>query len=340
MVVAGSTRKVWWKCQEGPDHEWESKLVARTHVERGCPFCRGYRASVTNSVEALYPELASQWHPTKNGSFTPDQVSFGSDKQAWWLCPEGPDHEWRGKVQERTAGNGCPFCDGKRVSVTNSLASLFPDVATEWHPTKNGGITPDKVARTSGKKVWWQCPDDPDHEWQATVANRTFKESGCPYCNLRPRSIQEIDLLFELIKFFDIGLDDRKLVEDGRVLDCDIIIRQERLVVEFDGSYWHSPDGMYKRDLAKTETLQNAGWKVIRVREEPLIAVSTTDISMPLRQDMKLTANAVLLKIQEILGVRLAKIDDYLNAQHLQNSAASKAFARQLMKRNSAHKDS
>ena len=340
MVVAGSTRKVWWKCPQGPDHEWETKLVGRTHRGDGCPFCRGLKVSVTNSVEALYPELASQWHPTKNGNLTPDQVSFGSDKQAWWVCPEGPDHEWRGKVQERTHGNGCPFCAGKRVSVTNALASLFPDVAIQWHPTKNGDITPVKVTGASGKKAWWQCPNDPDHEWQATVANRTYSESGCPYCNLRPRSIQEIDLIFELTGFFDIGLEDRKLVEDGQVLDCDIIIRQERLIVEFDGSYWHSGDRMYERDLVKTETLQKAGWKVIRVREKPLKAISSADILVPLRQDMKLTANAVLLKIQEILGVQLAGIDSYLDAAGMRNSAASKAFARQLMKRNAAQTDS
>ncbi len=147
-------------------------------------------------------------------------------------------------------------------------------------------------------------------------------------------------MVFELKEFFDIDLDDRKLVEGGKVFDCDIIIRQERLIVEFDGSYWHSGARMYKRDLDKTKALQKAGWKVIRVREEPLRATSSTDVSVPLRQDMKLTVNAVLLKIQEILGVRLAGMDDYLNARHLQHSAPSKEFARQLMRRNAAQKDS
>ena len=283
-------------------------------------------------MQSLHPELVAQWHPSKNGGFTPDQVSYGSDKQAWWICPEGPDHEWRTKVQERTHGQGCPFCAGKRISVTNALTSLFHDVAIQWHPTKNGDLTPDKIAGASSKKVWWQCPNDGEHEWQATVANRTYSESGCPYCNLRPRSIQEIDMVFELKEFFDIDLDDRKLVEGGKVFDCDIIIRQERLIVEFDGSYWHSGGRMYERDLDKTGALQKAGWKVIRVREAPLKATSSTDVSVPLRQDMKLTVNAVLLKIEKILGGHLTGIEHYLNTQHLQNSVASKKFARHLMR--------
>jgi hypothetical protein len=53
---------------------------------------------------------------------------------------------------------------------------------------------------------------------------------------------------------------------------------------------------------------------------------------------MKLTANALLVKIQDILGVRLTGIYDYLRAEGLQNSVAGKAFARQLMGRSAARK--
>ena len=139
-------------------------------------------------------------------------------------------------------------------------------------------------------------------------------------------------MVFELKEFFDIDLDDRKLVEGGQVFDCDIIIRQQRLIVEFDGSYWHSGARMYKRDLDKTEALQKAGWKVIRVRENPLETISSSDLSVPLRQDMKLTVNAVLLKIEEILGGRLTGIEDYLNEPARQNSPASAAFVRRLLR--------
>ena len=32
----------------------------------------------------------------------------------------------------------------------------------------------------SGKKVWWKCPEG--HEWEAVIANRTKRRSGCPFC--------------------------------------------------------------------------------------------------------------------------------------------------------------
>jgi hypothetical protein len=130
----------------------------------------------------------------------------------------------------------------------------------------------------------------------------------------------------------DIDPEDRKLTDGGRILDCDIIIRKEGLVVEFDGSYWHNSDAMYDRDTTKTESLRRAGWTVIRVREEPLMPTSPCDVLMPFRQDMKLTANDVLLKIQELLGNSIEGIGDYIQSDGLQNTQASKRFVQRLLR--------
>ena len=124
-------------------------------------------------------------------------------------------------------------------------------------------------------------------------------------------------------------------MEGGRILDCDIIIRKEGLIVEFDGSYWHNTDAMYDRDTTKTEALYRAGWTVIRVREEPLKPTSPCDVPMALRQDMKLTANDVLFKIQELVGNSIEGIDDYIQSEGLQNTQASKRFVRRLLREKS-----
>jgi hypothetical protein len=183
QVVAGSGRKVWWKCDKGPDHEWQATVSNMSRSDRGgCPFCRGLRPSVTNSLAAQYPALAAQWHPTLNGDLTPDQVVAGSHRKVWWKCDKGPDHEWRVSPESRTASQGaCPFCIGQRVSTTNSLAR-FPHLATQWHPTLNGDLTPDQVVAGSGRKVWWKCDKGPDHEWQTTLNSRLSGGHGCPCC--------------------------------------------------------------------------------------------------------------------------------------------------------------
>ena len=59
------------------------------------------------------------------------------------------------KNQTRT-WNGCSITDTSRRRV-GSLADRNPELAKEWHPIKNGDLTPAQVTPGSGKKVWWIC---------------------------------------------------------------------------------------------------------------------------------------------------------------------------------------
>lgn len=130
-----------------------------------------------------YPEIVAQWHPTRNGECFPDQYRYGSRRKAWWKCSAGPDHEWEASANKRTTGQGCPFCGSRRVSVTNSLLNRAPEVAAQWHSTRNGALTPDKILWSSARKVWWQCGVAPDHEWLARINGRTSgNAAGCPFC--------------------------------------------------------------------------------------------------------------------------------------------------------------
>ena len=192
QVVYGSYKKVWWKCPKVANHEWQTVPGERTKKENptGCPVCARQKASVlidiSKSLAVTHPDLATQWHPRKNGDLTPADIIAGTNKKYWWVCDKGPDHEWETTGSSRVGGGGCPCCSNKKVSITNSLASLYPQVAQQWHPIKNGELTPDQVVYGSHKKVWWQCPRGSDHEWQASVGQRTAKNgrsTGCPFCS-------------------------------------------------------------------------------------------------------------------------------------------------------------
>jgi hypothetical protein len=65
------------------------------------------------SLAEKYPEVAAQWHPTKNGELTALDVSSGSNKKVWWKCNVGDDHEWSAIIYSRAInGNKCPICSG------------------------------------------------------------------------------------------------------------------------------------------------------------------------------------------------------------------------------------
>lgn len=175
-VSYGSKRMLWWRCAAG--HQWQSPPYARVGKGSGCPYCAGKRVAPGYDLAAMHPLLAAQWHGERNMPHSPDQILPGSHKLVWWRCARG--HEWRAAVRSRVEGSGCPVCSGRKVVPgENDLASCAPLLAAQWHPTKNGALTPDRVSCGAARKVWWRCGRG--HEWQATVSARAAGK-GCPVC--------------------------------------------------------------------------------------------------------------------------------------------------------------
>lgn len=177
LLSGGTSKKAWWRCQYG--HEWSCRIVDRVSKGSGCPICSNKKILVGfNDLATVAPQLAQEWHPTKNEELCPEHFSCGSNHKVWWRCPLG--HEWKAGISERYSGTGCPYCSGKKVLAGfNDLATTNPELAAEWHSTKNGELRPTMFREGSSQKVWWlgAC----GHEWQAIIGNRK-NGSGCPIC--------------------------------------------------------------------------------------------------------------------------------------------------------------
>ncbi len=194
MVPRSTDRKVWWQCQKG--HEWQATVNNRESKNQGCPFCGGSKAIPgVSDLATVEPAIAAQWHPTRNGELSPSMVLGGSSRVVWWLCDVAPDHEWRTAIANRTNSSnrtGCPMCVGHKVVASNCLAAKFPDVAAEWHPSRNGSLSPHLVTTRVTRKVWWQCSKG--HEWRTAISSRTRpKPTGCPYCSRKKAIPGETD---------------------------------------------------------------------------------------------------------------------------------------------------
>ena len=182
----GSAKKVLWQCQLG--HIWEAspnKVTQRSSV--GCPYCSNQKVlKGFNDLQTKKPNIAAEWHPAKNGSLQPFEVTEHSNKSVWWLCQNG--HEYRTKICTRTRlsrKGGCPYCASKRLlRGFNDLETVCPEVASEWHPTKNGNLKPSDVLSSASQVVWWVCPNG--HEYQASLNSRVVngkQRNGCPICS-------------------------------------------------------------------------------------------------------------------------------------------------------------
>ncbi len=264
QITPSSNTKFWWQCAANSSHEWHETADKRGRGY-GCPFCSGRRVHESNSLQVLNPELAAQWHPTKNGKLLPSQVTSSSHQDVWWFCPANEKHEWQRTPNRRSRGDGCPICAGRQVDDTNSLATINPELAAEWHPTRNGSLTPADVTRGSNRRVWWQCPWG--HVWEAPVTRRSYG-IGCPRCT-NQTSRPELRLLAELRPIFtDIQ---HRVRVDG--IECDLLIPSLSIAIMVDGRYYH--EGKERNDEHFTEHLEQLGYEVLRLRGRGLREIGT-----------------------------------------------------------------
>ena len=136
------------------------------------------KASTQYNLKVFNSRLAREWDRAKNGILTPMDVRPMSNKKAWWKCHKG--HSWESTIGSRSQGHGCPYCSGRFANEDNNLQKVRPHLIKEWHPTKNGNLSPRNIAQSSMKKVWWLCSKG--HEWFASPNHRS-RGSGCPYCS-------------------------------------------------------------------------------------------------------------------------------------------------------------
>lgn len=188
-LTAGLARKFWWLCPEG--HSYEASVFSRTNRGSGCPYCSGRTAIPgKNDLATVFPSLAKEWSP-RNEQPAEKQLPF-TVKKAWWIGECG--HEFDLSIAGRTkSGQGCPYCSNRRVMAGfNDLVTKRPDVANEWHPTKNLQL-PSEFTWGSNKKAWFQCARG--HEWEAAIKARTSNGSGCPFCSVNSVIPGETDLV-------------------------------------------------------------------------------------------------------------------------------------------------
>ena len=128
-VSAYSNRRVWWLCDKG--HSFCAVIAHRVNKGSDCPYCTNRKVLPGfNDLETKEPVIASQWHPTLNGSFTPQQVTPGSSRKAWWLCENG--HAWKSVISSRTGKQrcGCPVCAGRPLSQCTAILAGQPEKPT------------------------------------------------------------------------------------------------------------------------------------------------------------------------------------------------------------------
>lgn len=179
------------------DVERDSALIYSSYIE----------TRKQKSLASNYPEIAKEWHPTKNGQLTPMMVAPIANKVVWWLGECG--HEYQMEVGNRTNQNcGCPYCSGKRILIGfNDFETWCKNnneqhLLDEWDFSKNT-LLPSEVTKSSDKLIYWKCSRC-SNVWRTKVDSRTRMNSGCPKCASYFRNIKPIINIDTNVKYESI----------------------------------------------------------------------------------------------------------------------------------------
>lgn len=262
-IAPKSNKKFFWICEKG--HTYDAGAYNRT-MGQGCPFCANRRLLVGfNDLKTRCPEAAEDWDYEQNEK-SPSEYSPQSNKYAYWICSKCGYH-YRSKISNRANGRNCACCSNKVVvSGINDLATTHPQLAKEWHPSKNMPLTPDQVTYGKGKKVWWVCPNG--HEYPATILHRASGGTNCPICNSgRQTSFAEQAVYYYVKKVFPDAISRYTDIFD-KGMELDIYIPSIRLGIEYDGMAWHKADKR-SRETKKYRICKENGIRLLRLMEKP-----------------------------------------------------------------------
>ena len=143
-----------------------------------------------NDFKTKYPKLAKEWNLEKNQVLLEDLKLNQVHEKFYWKCSVC-GFEWRASIYSRKNSTYCPRCASavgaktrslNRIKKEGSLATNFPNIAKEWHPTKNGDLSPEEMTCGNKKIVWWKCSIC-GNEWKNSVALRTKGFGRCKKCN-------------------------------------------------------------------------------------------------------------------------------------------------------------
>jgi len=213
----------------------------------------------------------------------------------------------------------------QKLSKNNNFQLNYPDLAREWHPTKNK-IKPNQIQARSGKKFWFICPRC-KYEYQKILATRTLHGTGCTICNKGNARVSKNQLRFycELKKIFKVIELEASFKGDlfkNSTFSLDIFIKDLNLGLEYDGARYHVLPKSIKNELKKNIMVKKLGIFLIRARQEPLRKINEQDIIVSQKYTVFEDIKRFLISIKKYKNLTYElteKIDNYLKNKKLIN---------------------
>ena len=300
-IAPKSGKKVWWVCDGNGNngcgvkgcHEWQATPSNRVVNGQNCPFCSESNSKPCqhNNFYIRNKEFCDEYYDKSlNNNLDLTKLCANSHKMKIKFkcmrskCGNSCIHIWDATPLNITNGQGCPYCSNNQHCKHKSLAYLRPDIAKEWNYTRNKK-KPQDYAVSSNELVWWNCEEE--HEWQATIDNRTLNNSRCGTCRYEPQGEAAIA---QMLDKENIKYERQKRFSDCKyknTLSFDFYIPAYDILIEFDGiqhfnmksSYVKSDLKVFRnsvsRDIIKTIYAKEHKIDLIRIGYDVLFDIQT-----------------------------------------------------------------
>lgn len=148
----GARMVMWWKCPTGL-HSYPSTPNQRSSFGSGCVYCSGHKVlRGFNDLATCKAKLVEECWDWERNSLSPYEITAESNCKVWWICSCGN----RVFSSPNSRPDRCKYCMNQvLLKGFNDLQTLHPELATLWHPTKNGDLTAADVLGGGKKRTYW-----------------------------------------------------------------------------------------------------------------------------------------------------------------------------------------
>lgn len=290
-VTCGSFKKAWFVNEEGI-----CVLRAIKKIKNEIRFFNNKLIINEYSKEKL-----AFFKQENNPNIDLSNLTIGLKNKIIWTCPNG--HNFEKRIDRFSLPNGafCSKCKElglyqKYHKYNNYLGTVEDSKLIKEYSKNNKKPASYVPLGTTKYKVLWTCPIC-NNDYEASSGQRNYRKTGCPKCNsAKSQSRNEIRIYSELSFLFDHVYHNYKI--DG--YKYDIYIKDINLIIEYDGSKWHSTKRQIERDLKKNEISINKNFNILRVREFGLEKINQYDIVFDKRIDNMQQEKSQILVLKSI----------------------------------------
>ena len=257
----------------------EVRKSAKAIISSGAsctPCTRRNSVKVQDSLKERYPSVAVMFDKAENydkmgNRLYSNKIHATAKGEFLFYCDGGGiPHTFRKSLVNVVSAHkngtvGCPVCAGFEVREgVNDFATKVPELAGYWDESKNG-ISVNKVYYNDRKEYWWVCPNGHSFRRDTMHMGRSVGTStlGCPVCHGKDvregvndvftvkfngitKNGKESDYskcvngLASFIKSLGFCIEEGAHVYSNPSMSADIYIPSKKIVIEYNGLYWHS----------------------------------------------------------------------------------------------------